>query len=69
MAEPSELKKAILPGTVLPHVLNTDFARDSRKSLDVITPTNTSVRWLLTGVSSAVKLISCSGAENRRERE
>lgn len=42
--EPSELKNAIRPGTDLPHVLNTALALDSRKSLDVMTPTKTNVR-------------------------
>lgn len=60
--EPSELKKAMRPGTDFPHVLYTAFALDSRKSLDVMTPTKTNVRWLLSGVSSAVKLIISKGA-------
>jgi hypothetical protein len=62
LVEPSELKNAIRPGTDLPHVLYTAFALDTRNSLDVMTPTKTSVRWLLTGVSSTVRLIISKGA-------
>lgn len=63
--EPSELKNAIRPGTFFPHVSYTAFARSSRNSCAVITPTKTSVRCEFSGDSCGCKSIISNGARNK----
>lgn len=65
--DPSELKKANLPGTLLPHVLYIALARVSINSLDVINPKNTKLRWEFVGVSLLCKSINSKGAEIQRK--